>query len=153
MEKFILNLSSPSWWISVVLVGVIVSVLGAFLKDYVEKIMSILFENWTKRQISNKEFYENQIVMLIKDSDMRAKYRFEVLRSLVISLIFTLLSITIFISSLFFISIGIFDGAKSIVLSIPALLSFMYGFGKLFDKKYGMLLEAEKRQNNNKEKS
>ena len=49
MESFLENLKSPSWLISVVVVGIILSWIAAYVKEGTDRVGSILSRRWGER--------------------------------------------------------------------------------------------------------
>jgi hypothetical protein len=44
------NLRDPSWWFNAFIVGTVVSVVGAFLKDYLERRFNLFWAAWSRKK-------------------------------------------------------------------------------------------------------
>lgn len=74
MDAFILNLKDVSWWVSVVVVGLLISLLAAYVKTGVDTIFSRFSSAWKKRveQSANKRLA--QVSELIKNDRARISW-------------------------------------------------------------------------------
>lgn len=73
MDAFIVNLKDVSWWVSVVVVGLLISLLAAYMKSGVDTVLSRFSSVWKKRveQKENKRLV--QVSELAKDERARIK--------------------------------------------------------------------------------
>jgi hypothetical protein len=65
MLEFINSLSTLSWWLSVVFVGIALNILSAYLKFSIDKLLSKVSTTWSARTASQKHF------RLIKVEELR----------------------------------------------------------------------------------
>lgn len=95
MDEFVKNLSSPSWWLGVFVVGLIVEMLGGSLRDWLGKLLAKISEYWAlKRRIRSKK--QQQLLRDLKSDDtllclyaMReSRYRTRALFALVLGIVF-----------------------------------------------------------------
>jgi hypothetical protein len=102
MEEFSRSLNSLSWWIGVVVVGIILNLLSAYLKGPLDKLMSFFSSKWRDRNDESRRNSQLYISELIQSSEARAicwqrevRRRLQSLAMLIVSLIFLALSIYI----------------------------------------------------------
>ena len=149
MDDIIKNFSSPVWWVSVVIVGIFVSVIGAFLKDYVEGWASSVSSKLQKGRKLKKEAFKQKIQGLAGSSAMREKARFEILKNLIVSLLFLTLSVITFLLGLSAGAIGLLRGLPLAMFFAPAVIAFVFAINRLItDDTYIALKEAEKIREN-----
>lgn len=55
MEEFMNNLSSPSWWAGVVIIGILLNVLSGYLKDGLDKGSSRVSRWWANRSEKSRK--------------------------------------------------------------------------------------------------
>jgi len=150
MDEIIKNVASPAWWVSVVIVGILVSIIGAFLKDYVEEWASAVSSKLREVRKLRKEGFKQKIQRLASSSAMREKARFEILRNLIVSLFLLTMSVLTFLLGVFAAGIGVFRGPSVAVFFAPAVIVFIYVItGLITDDTYIALQEAEKIRENN----
>ncbi|WP_058119622.1 hypothetical protein [Photobacterium kishitanii] len=68
MEEFFKSLTSPVWWFSVVIVGIFISVIAAYLKEGIDKCLSLLSSAWKLNVERNKEKHL-ELLRLVDSSD------------------------------------------------------------------------------------
>ena len=68
MEDFFYSLTSPFWWLSVVVVGVLVSVIGAYLKGLIDCLLSFFFNAW-KVRVQNKLLKKAKLIEHLNSDD------------------------------------------------------------------------------------
>lgn len=54
MDEIVKNISSGSWWIGVVIVGISLNLLSAYLKAPIDRLLSAVFERWRARSLESK---------------------------------------------------------------------------------------------------
>src|SRR5712692_2460018 len=52
MEELARNLGSPSWWVGVVVVGILLNVISAYLKPPIDKALSTVSRSWRIRSVA-----------------------------------------------------------------------------------------------------
>jgi hypothetical protein len=150
MESFAENLSSPSWWISVILVGIVISYLGNLITRMMDKFFSTISSNWRNRSEKVRTEREAQIQILVQNPSELRDLKFSLLYPLYqtfISLIITCCFIIItfvcqetgdYIGTLIFLPITIF-----------CLMSFSYKY-KEVSKKISLFQSANDRLRENR---
>jgi len=68
MEEFFKSLTSPVWWLSVVIVGVIISVVGAYLKVWIDNFFSLLSSAW-KLRVEQENLKANELLQQVQNND------------------------------------------------------------------------------------
>ena len=61
MEKILDDISQPSWWVSVLIVGFVVNLLSAYAKPLIDKILSKYFSRYRQR-VKERERSRNLIL-------------------------------------------------------------------------------------------
>lgn len=107
MEEFINSLSSPSWWMGVVIVGVIINVASAYLKKPIDLLLSKVSSSWRARQTAAVEKRNALVESLRNDSNLLLLYSMSENRYRIRSVGFLLLAFAIFFMSTF--AIGVSD--------------------------------------------
>lgn len=67
MQGFISNLSDISWWASVVVVGLIISILAAYAKNWIDFLLGSLFSKWKISVSVKKREREGRVAVLAAD--------------------------------------------------------------------------------------
>ena len=94
MEEFYKNIYSPSFWLLVGVFGTIFSVLANYIKDGLDKLISIFSSKWRNRTIAKKAAWNKKVQALVgnKDAqDQERKDEFSEKLNAIFSLIFCLL--------------------------------------------------------------
>lgn len=73
MGSFYANLTDASWWVSVVFVGLIIGVLGAYAKNWTDAVIGYFSNAWRKRVSNNKLKRQEQIERLVNDEVAQLK--------------------------------------------------------------------------------
>ncbi|CEO39091.1 hypothetical protein [Photobacterium kishitanii] len=68
MDEFFKSLTSPVWWISVVVVGILVSVIAAYIKESIDKILSSIFKAW-KLNVEQRKNKHIELVKKVQECD------------------------------------------------------------------------------------
>jgi hypothetical protein len=67
VEGFISNLSDISWWASVVVVGLIISILAAYAKNWIDLLLGSIFSKWKVSVSAKKIEREARVAVLVAD--------------------------------------------------------------------------------------
>jgi hypothetical protein len=67
MEEFINNLSSPSWWIGVVVIGILLNLLSDYLRQSLDKGSSRISRWWANRSEQSRRKRNEQLDVLRSD--------------------------------------------------------------------------------------
>lgn len=54
MEEMFTELAKPYWWISVVVVGIVINIVSSYFKNYVDNCFSRAFSWWRNRSVEKK---------------------------------------------------------------------------------------------------
>ncbi len=74
MDAFLNNLNSPSWWIGVVVVGILINIGGYYLRKKLDSTLSRMSSWWGKRSESRRLNREKQIEYLRKNPHEKVPY-------------------------------------------------------------------------------
>ena len=102
MDEFANSVSSLSWWLGVVVVGIVLNVVAAYLKPRLDKLFSTMSSSWRNR--SEKRFSERKRLadelrndkhqqILILGEETRARIRG--IAAFILSLMFLVLQLTL----------------------------------------------------------
>ena len=69
MNEFWRNLESSSWWIGVVVVGILINILAAYLKPWIDSLMSRVSTRWATRNQKLRDERTKRIAFLRHDSN------------------------------------------------------------------------------------
>ena len=69
MSNFLENLKDPSWWLGVVLIGIIINLFSSWLKPKFDSYISNISNSYKKRITQQKEKTEQKIQSLIDDDE------------------------------------------------------------------------------------
>ncbi len=102
MDDLINNVGSLTWWISVVLVGVLINLVSAYLKSLLDRVLSGLSEQWKMRSQLAREADEKLIECLRSSAAARefqwkaeVRARLQTLVSLLLGTLFLLIYVMI----------------------------------------------------------
>jgi len=126
MEKFLQDILSGYWWISVVVVGVLINLASAYLKPFLEDRLARVSGYWRNKREAEIQLFNRQVSLLKANADLRSVYvlrenRYQ-LQSIT-SLIFSLLSFLLLIASIWVPIIGKYG---VIVTGILGSVSFLF---------------------------
>ncbi|KVT68869.1 hypothetical protein [Burkholderia ubonensis] len=74
MAEFLLNLHSTSWWLSVVVVGIIASIIATYGVRGLDRVGGIFGKKWTQRSERSKKQFEDMVAALKKSPEARNAY-------------------------------------------------------------------------------
>lgn len=120
MDKFLVDLSSPYWWISVVVVGLIINLMSNKLDAHLSKV-----SKWWAQQTAQRRKKRDQLVSDLKeDKSERVFILFDELRYIMYATILMVASLALFI----FASYVNQEVAKDVlfILSCAALIPVFY---------------------------
>jgi hypothetical protein len=67
VDEFILSLSSTSWWISVVLVGIVIHITSSYIKPLLDRMASAVSRSWAERSKARRAEREKLVADLRSD--------------------------------------------------------------------------------------
>lgn len=74
MKEFLNNLSSTSWWLSVMVAGIVASVLASYFRNIIDAILSRLSTRWKKK--SQRQSLEKAVTIEKIQSDVNEEILF-----------------------------------------------------------------------------
>jgi hypothetical protein len=80
MDEFFRSLASPAWWLSVVIVGLLVNLLSAYLKAPLDRVWALIFVAWRERNARARSAYRSRIENLSRDENGQFHLLLEALR-------------------------------------------------------------------------
>jgi hypothetical protein len=113
MSDFKTTLSSPLWWISVVVVGMLINLASAYLKPLIDKFLFKVSLSWRRRTARQREERARLIEMLHQSKEEmflfsieEVRFRMRALHFILYSLLFLVMSQILALDSLKRIHIG-----------------------------------------------
>jgi hypothetical protein len=97
MEKFIQDIATTYWWVSVVIVGIIVNIISSYLKPFLENKLSLVSGYWKQRKEKRKEEFESQVALLAADDRLLSIYALREFRYRIRSVSYLVMSSLLFI--------------------------------------------------------
>ena len=97
MSDFINNLSSIYWWISVVIVGILINLLSAYLKVKLDSSLSRVSSWWRNKSEARKAQRLKDLARLRNDSQEQMKLMLSILRYRITSIMYFLWGVTIIV--------------------------------------------------------
>ena len=145
MDEFLNNLSSPSWWVGVVFVGIVLHIAGDYINRGIDSFFSFLPSWWRQRVESALQLREKRLQYLINTPDERDFYIFQELRDRFESLSWLVGAV---ISSLLFLT---FKGQHAphwlgSVLLFASALALTFAISSSFSARYRNSIINELRQ-------
>lgn len=80
MEEIISELASPKWWVSVVVAGIVINLVAAYIKPSFDKVFSSFSSWWRNRTNSKNEEREKYIKKLSNDPHLQVMESLDELR-------------------------------------------------------------------------
>jgi flagellar biosynthesis protein FlhB len=71
MNEFTNNLTSFSWWLGVVVVGLLINLVSAYLKSPIDNLGSKFSTSWRNRTLRSREKFKLDVDKAIKDQNWR----------------------------------------------------------------------------------
>jgi hypothetical protein len=88
MRSLVEQMSSPAWWIGVVLVGIIINLVSAYCKGPIDRILGALSTRWATRTAVLQRESADRITLMTVSAEARTMARFEILISRVWAVMF-----------------------------------------------------------------
>lgn len=89
MDEVLQNMSSASWWFGVVLVGLTINLVAAYLKPRMDSVLSRVSKRWAANSAIKREEREARILTLIASEHEQILNRTEELRLRIRSFCYT----------------------------------------------------------------
>ena len=90
MDELLKSLRSPAWWVGVVLVGVITSIIAAFVKPWLDRMLLSVLRWRSTRTLLRREQFEKRVLAALASDAEESRLRFETLRSLLTGIFYFL---------------------------------------------------------------
>lgn len=75
------NLGSAAWWISVVVVGILLNLISSYFRDYIDKFLSRVSGWWANRTDEKRKRTGHLVQFLVNDKFNFLNYQFDNLRN------------------------------------------------------------------------
>lgn len=80
MDELWGNLTSPYWWLSVVLVSVLINLASAYLKSAIDRLFSRIFSAWRARSDQRQAAHTRELAAMVGNSELQRQYEHMALR-------------------------------------------------------------------------
>jgi hypothetical protein len=104
MDEFLRDISSSRFWVSVVIVGILINLASAYLKTPSDKLLRLLSGSWRGFSEQRKARREELVLRALEDPEFRIGLRFQELRHRIRSTGF--LVVAVFIGVLYLLNAG-----------------------------------------------
>lgn len=74
MDEFAKTVASPYWWLSIVLVGILINLVSAYIKPVLDRAMSRVSLAWRTRNDQRRAEYERELNALVGNVELQRKY-------------------------------------------------------------------------------
>ena len=88
MRSLVDQMSSPAWWIGVVIVGILINLVSAYCKGPIDRLLGALSTKWATRSAVLRNESADRITLMTVSAEARTMARFEVLLSRVWAVLF-----------------------------------------------------------------
>ncbi|EOC7930534.1 hypothetical protein ACKVFH_001781 [Vibrio cholerae] len=124
MDQFLADASSTHWWLTVVVVGIVINILSSYIKSIFETLLASISSHWRYKQEKRTAEEQKIIELLSEDKELKLVYALNENR-------FRTRSVGFFVLGLMFI-VMLFNLDSGSVLSfsicaIMALVSIILG--------------------------
>lgn len=111
MEKFLQDMLSAYWWISVVVVGIIINLISTYIRPFLENRLSRVSCYWKNRRDTRIELFNLQVSLIKANADLRSVYALREIRYRVRCVEYLVVSLSMSAMAIFARSIGILYGS------------------------------------------
>lgn len=139
MSDFMQSLTSASWWIGVVVVGIAINLVSAYTKPRLDRMMSRTSKWWASLSQTRRDARESRVVALVGNPSEQILATLAEMRMRVRSVFFLILSLGI-ITIAFLVgpgnsrfAVGMFIGTVCIVTSLATHAAAMAQGGEVFE--------------------
>ena len=71
MEKFVTDMSSPYWWVSVVIVGLLINIISGYLKSFIDSLATKSYERYKERKQKISDAFDSEAREINIDINLR----------------------------------------------------------------------------------
>ena len=148
MDEIVKNLSSPEWWFTAVFVGLLIGVVGGYLKPTIDRVLSRVSGWWRARVEAQHRAREEQLAELSRNPSAQIlatlaelRFRSRTSQSLLLAALFLIMTLTFFEK-------GEESLERIVVNAFSTFLMFMSAFALWKSIQLKKLVdEAKKREN------
>jgi hypothetical protein len=123
LDDFLKGLASPSWWMGVVIVGIIINVLSAYLKKPLDKLFGSISSGWRERSERKSKERNDLIDTLKSDESLLVLFALTENRYRTRSVGFLLMSFAMFSGSILLAETTIIASIAGLIFALLAALS------------------------------
>jgi hypothetical protein len=121
MNHFTDNFTSLSWWLGIILVGIVLNIISAYLKWPLDRLLSKLFRYWQQRSQKSQTKRAELIQKLTEDTHCQTLFLFRELRHrsqanlfMLLSILFLLLYVGVMIKTVYTVSFAGIESANKV---------------------------------------
>ena len=74
MEEFSKSLASPYWWLSTVIVGILINLASAYIKRPIDRLFSRISVAWRNRSEQRRAEYTRELNALVGNAELQRHY-------------------------------------------------------------------------------
>lgn len=136
MEELISSASNVHWWLSVVLFGILLNLVSAYLKQGLDYFLVPISGWWRTRSIRSRQRYEEEVSALRKSAELRQNYQHRELALKVDALFFLFSALLVYLSKAITLAVPELSIARDLGVSVErsntifySIISFLFIFG------------------------
>lgn len=80
MPNLYTNFGDPSWWISVVFFGLLLNVIGAYMKSFIDGLLAKMSDSYRRRVEEKNDYYDSVRKSAETDQDLQIRIALEQIR-------------------------------------------------------------------------
>jgi hypothetical protein len=150
MQDFVTNLKSTSWWIGVVVVGILINIVSAYFKGRLDSTFSRFSSGWKQRSAARTETRNQKVAYLIANPSEQVFLGMQELRVRAQSIYSSVLAVVSIVTGFFALSEIRLGQVFAVILLTLGLILFLISLS--FDREAttlsSLLNEARKSKYN-----
>jgi hypothetical protein len=132
MERIIDDIKQPSWWFTVVIIGLAINILAAYLKPAIDKIFGKISARRREKNLENRKRKEELISLLLQNPLKILEYKLDLVYFSIL-LVFRLVLALAFLSLMLYIVAEPYPYSQfEIILSVIFFLALVYQFRETY---------------------
>ena len=97
--KLISDFASPYWWVTVVVVGLLINLVSAYLKNPIDQFFSKSSQWWRKRSAARTDRFNAEVQYLSSSQELLTLSMLNELRDRLRCILYALIIITVFVAA------------------------------------------------------
>lgn len=131
MEEFSKVLSSPYWWLSAVVVGILINLVSAYIKGPIDQLLSHISVAWRTRSEKRRADYTLELNKLVVNMELQRQYEHLELRSTLDALFGLMFALLILLYKGMSLVVPSLSIARDLGVSVEMSNTIFYGLSSL----------------------